>query len=182
MSRRGAGGGGTRVVLHPSRPPGVPESARDLADRGVIDLVDAASDDEVAAERLTGKVSVRVPLFPSFTLALPIVAVAVSSVVARSATGRSDASCDKASSRSRVTSTRIARTASASRERSFNVASSTSARPTRACSSASSPRIAATGRPPNRKPANRPIPSAASETMTATIGSTALSIWNEART
>ena len=49
MSRRGAGGGGTRVVLHPSRPPGVPESARDLADRGVIDLVDAASDDEVAA-------------------------------------------------------------------------------------------------------------------------------------
>lgn len=38
-----------RVVLHPSRPPGVHEAVLDLADRGVIDLVDATSDDEVAA-------------------------------------------------------------------------------------------------------------------------------------
>ncbi len=38
-----------RVVLHPSRPPGVHDAVRDLAGQGLIDLVDATTEDEVAA-------------------------------------------------------------------------------------------------------------------------------------
>ena len=37
-----------RVVLHPARPPGVHAAVLDLAARGIVDLIDAATDDEVA--------------------------------------------------------------------------------------------------------------------------------------
>jgi len=48
-----------RVVLHPARPPGVHRAVLDLAARGLVDLVDATSDDEVAAAlRVPGSVLV----------------------------------------------------------------------------------------------------------------------------
>ncbi len=56
-----------RVVLHPSRPPGVHDAVLALAARGVIDLVDATSDDEVAAAlRAPGSVLVSHRWRPDF--------------------------------------------------------------------------------------------------------------------
>lgn len=57
----------TRVVLHPSRPPGVHDAVLDLAARGVVDLVDATDDDDVAAAlRVPGSVLVSHRWRPDF--------------------------------------------------------------------------------------------------------------------
>lgn len=51
--------GPDRVVLHPSRPPGVHDAVLAMAGRGLIELVDATSDDDVAvALRQPGSVLV----------------------------------------------------------------------------------------------------------------------------
>lgn len=56
-----------RVVLHPDRPPGVHDAVVDLAERGVVDLVDATSDTETAeALQVPGSVLVSYRWRPEF--------------------------------------------------------------------------------------------------------------------